>query len=75
MSDTQPVVRIPGTAPGEGPFLGPPQPAGSIAENTVAPKAVNAWNLVQDAVNITLRERLSQSQTHRSNAWRNLSRV
>lgn len=45
---------------------GPPAP--------VAPIALDGWAGLQTAVNVTLRERLGQSQTHRARAWAALSR-
>ena len=46
-----------------------------LASTAVAPKALAGWAVLQQAVSGTLAERLSQTQTHRSNAWKALARV
>ena len=47
----------------------------ALESTAVAPKALAGWNVLQEAVSGTLAERLRQTQAHRSNAWKNLSRV
>ena len=49
-------------------------PYGDLESYGVAPLSLDGWSHLQDAVNTTFRERLNQSQAHRSRAWEALAR-
>jgi hypothetical protein len=49
-------------------------PLGNLDSYGVAPLSLDGWARLQDAVNVTLRERLDQAARHRGHAWAALSR-
>jgi hypothetical protein len=50
-------------------------PFGDLQTYAAEAKAIGGWQTLQDSVNVTLRERLSQSTSHLSAAWSSLSRA
>jgi hypothetical protein len=49
-------------------------PFGDLQSYGVAPLSLDGWAGLQNAVNLTLRDRLDQSAAHRARAWAVLAR-